>query len=38
MFTKKIQDLGINCIELMPFHEFNELEYFDHNSTLGNNR
>lgn len=33
-----IKDLGINCIELMPCHEFNELEYFDHNSTLGNNR
>lgn len=23
-----LKDLGINCIELMPIHEFNELEYY----------
>lgn len=23
-----LQHLGINCIELMPVHEFNELEYY----------
>jgi hypothetical protein len=22
-----LQDLGVNCVELMPCHEFNELEY-----------
>ncbi|KAH9805605.1 isoamylase 1 [Citrus sinensis] len=29
------KDLGINCLELMPCHEFNELEYFSYNSVLG---
>lgn len=29
------QELGVNCIELMPCHEFNELEYFSYNSVLG---
>ncbi|RVW75334.1 Isoamylase 1, chloroplastic [Vitis vinifera] len=27
-------ELGVNCIELMPCHEFNELEYFSYNSVL----
>ncbi|KAL2458455.1 Isoamylase 1 [Forsythia ovata] len=27
--------LGVNCIELMPCHEFNELEYYSYNSVLG---
>jgi pullulanase/glycogen debranching enzyme len=22
-----LQELGVNCVELMPCHEFNELEY-----------
>nr|XP_027072174.1 isoamylase 1, chloroplastic-like isoform X1 [Coffea arabica] len=30
-----LKELGINCIELMPCHEFNELEYYSHNSILG---
>lgn len=30
-----LQELGINCLELMPCHEFNELEYFSYNSVLG---
>ncbi|XP_044464642.1 isoamylase 1, chloroplastic [Mangifera indica] len=30
-----LKDLGVNCIELMPCHEFNELEYFSYNSFLG---
>ncbi|KAJ8770189.1 hypothetical protein K2173_011524 [Erythroxylum novogranatense] len=30
-----LKELGINCIELMPCHEFNELEYFSYNSVLG---
>ncbi|KAL9445189.1 hypothetical protein AB3S75_018223 [Citrus x aurantiifolia] len=30
-----LKDLGINCLELMPCHEFNELEYFSYNSVLG---
>ncbi|KAF5191486.1 Glycogen debranching enzyme glgx [Thalictrum thalictroides] len=30
------QELGVNCIELMPFQEYNELEYFSYNSVLGN--
>ncbi|KAL6292452.1 hypothetical protein ACE6H2_000594 [Prunus campanulata] len=30
-----LKELGINCIELMPCHEFNELEYFGYNSVLG---
>lgn len=30
-----LQELGINCIELMPCHEFNELEYYSYNSILG---
>ena len=29
------QELGVNCIELMPCHEFNELEYYGYNSVLG---
>uniref|UniRef100_A0A2N9GCV4 Glycoside hydrolase family 13 N-terminal domain-containing protein n=1 Tax=Fagus sylvatica TaxID=28930 RepID=A0A2N9GCV4_FAGSY len=29
-----LKELGINCIELMPCHEFNELEYFSYNSVL----
>ncbi|GMH35686.1 hypothetical protein BSKO_03554 [Bryopsis sp. KO-2023] len=24
-----LQDLGVNCIELLPIHEFNELEYYE---------
>ncbi|KAG6769363.1 hypothetical protein POTOM_024994 [Populus tomentosa] len=30
-----LKDLGVNCIELMPCHEFNELEYYSYNSVLG---
>lgn len=30
-----VQELGINCIELMPCHEFNELEYYSYNSAMG---
>lgn len=29
------QELGVNCIELMPCQEFNELEYYAYNSVLG---
>ena len=29
------QELGINAIELMPCHEFNELEYYSYNSIMG---
>lgn len=30
-----LKKLGVNCIELMPCHEFNELEYYSYNSVLG---
>ncbi|XP_038696318.1 isoamylase 1, chloroplastic isoform X2 [Tripterygium wilfordii] len=30
-----LKELGVNCIELMPCHEFNELEYFSYNSVSG---
>ncbi|KAI4376401.1 hypothetical protein MLD38_014169 [Melastoma candidum] len=30
-----LKELGVNCIELMPCQEFNELEYFSYNSVLG---
>ncbi|PON41132.1 Glycoside hydrolase [Parasponia andersonii] len=30
-----LKELGVNCIELMPCHEFNELEYYSYNSVLG---
>ncbi|CAA0818723.1 Isoamylase 1- chloroplastic [Striga hermonthica] len=30
-----LKKLGVNCIELMPCHEFNELEYYSYNSALG---
>ncbi|KAJ4709190.1 isoamylase 1, chloroplastic-like [Melia azedarach] len=30
-----LKELGVNCLELMPCHEFNELEYFSYNSVLG---
>ncbi|KAJ4975662.1 hypothetical protein NE237_000768 [Protea cynaroides] len=30
-----LEELGINCIELMPCQEFNEMEYFSYNSVLG---
>ncbi|WOL19778.1 hypothetical protein Cni_G28580 [Canna indica] len=33
-----LKELGVNCIELMPIHEFNELEYFGYNSVLGENK
>jgi hypothetical protein len=33
-----LQELGVNCIELMPCHEFNELEYFSYNSVLGDHK
>lgn len=33
-----LNELGINCIELMPCQEFNELEYFSNNSILGENK
>ncbi|KAI3845766.1 hypothetical protein MKW98_016525 [Papaver atlanticum] len=31
-----LKELRINCIELMPCQEYNELEYFSYNSVLGN--
>ncbi|KAK7318009.1 hypothetical protein RJT34_02706 [Clitoria ternatea] len=33
-----LKELGVNCIELMPCHEFNELEYFSYNSGQGDYR
>ncbi|KAG0482513.1 hypothetical protein HPP92_010597 [Vanilla planifolia] len=33
-----LKNLGVNCIELMPCQEFNELEYFNYNSVHGENR
>ncbi|EYU25738.1 hypothetical protein ABFS82_10G072400 [Erythranthe guttata] len=30
-----LKKLGVNCIELMPCHEFNELEYYSYNPVLG---
>ncbi|GAB4838264.1 Iron-sulfur assembly protein 1 [Ancistrocladus abbreviatus] len=33
-----LKELGVNCIELMPCHEFNELEYFAYNSVMGDYR
>lgn len=30
-----LKELGINCIELMPCHEFNELEYYSYNPVMG---
>ncbi|CAI0387285.1 unnamed protein product [Linum tenue] len=30
-----LKDLGVNCIELMPCQEFNELEYYKYNSVMG---
>nr|BAW33106.1 isoamylase [Ipomoea batatas] len=30
-----LKGLGVNCIELMPCHEFNELEYYSYNPVLG---
>ncbi|KAL1217815.1 Isoamylase 1 [Cardamine amara subsp. amara] len=33
-----LEELGINCIELMPCHEFNELEYYSYNTILGDYR
>ncbi|KAG9134701.1 hypothetical protein Leryth_001025 [Lithospermum erythrorhizon] len=30
-----LEELGINCIELMPCHEFNEMEYYSYNSAMG---
>ncbi|KAK6944677.1 Glycoside hydrolase, family 13, N-terminal [Dillenia turbinata] len=30
-----LKELGVNCIELMPCHEFNELENYSYNSILG---
>ncbi|XP_042050903.1 isoamylase 1, chloroplastic-like isoform X2 [Salvia splendens] len=30
-----LKKIGVNCIELMPCHEFNELEYYSYNSVLG---
>ncbi|XP_031499987.1 isoamylase 1, chloroplastic isoform X2 [Nymphaea colorata] len=33
-----LQELGVNCIELMPCHEFNELEYFGYNPVLGDHK
>lgn len=29
-----LKELGVNCVELMPCHEFNELEYYCYNSVL----
>ncbi|KAL5543429.1 hypothetical protein UlMin_007213 [Ulmus minor] len=33
-----LKELGVNCIELMPCHEFNELENFSYNSVMGDNK
>ncbi|KAK7358457.1 hypothetical protein VNO77_00385 [Canavalia gladiata] len=33
-----LKELGVNCVELMPCHEFNELEYFSYNSVQGDYR
>ncbi|KAJ6800225.1 isoamylase 1, chloroplastic isoform X3 [Iris pallida] len=33
-----LKELGVNCIELMPCQEFNELEYFSHDDALSENR
>lgn len=33
-----LKKLGVNCIELMPCHEFNELEYYSYNNVLGDYR
>ncbi|GMH03154.1 hypothetical protein Nepgr_004993 [Nepenthes gracilis] len=33
-----LKELGVNCIELMPCHEFNELEYFTHNPVVGDHK
>ncbi|XP_052198933.1 isoamylase 1, chloroplastic [Diospyros lotus] len=33
-----LKELGVNCIELMPCHEFNELEYYSYNTILGDYR
>ncbi|CAN6452621.1 unnamed protein product [Victoria cruziana] len=33
-----LQELGVNCIELMPCHEFNELEHFSYNPVLGDHK
>ncbi|KAH9608201.1 hypothetical protein KSS87_006934 [Heliosperma pusillum] len=33
-----LKELGINCIELMPCHEFNELEYYSYNSAMGDHK
>uniref|UniRef100_A0A0C9QWI2 TSA: Wollemia nobilis Ref_Wollemi_Transcript_4182_3024 transcribed RNA sequence n=1 Tax=Wollemia nobilis TaxID=56998 RepID=A0A0C9QWI2_9CONI len=30
-----LKDLGVNAIELLPCHEFNELEYYSYNSVMG---
>ncbi|PSS36372.1 Isoamylase like [Actinidia chinensis var. chinensis] len=30
-----LKELGVNCIELLPCQEFNELEYYSYNSVLG---
>lgn len=30
-----LKELGINCIELMPCHEFNELECYSYNPVMG---
>ncbi|CAO2162756.1 unnamed protein product [Urochloa humidicola] len=29
-----LKELGVNCVELMPCHEFNELEYFSSSSKM----
>ncbi|XP_065847541.1 isoamylase 1, chloroplastic isoform X2 [Euphorbia lathyris] len=33
-----LKELGVSCIELMPCHEFNELEYFSYNSVMGDSK
>ncbi|XP_073289894.1 isoamylase 1, chloroplastic isoform X1 [Primulina huaijiensis] len=30
-----LENIGVNCIELMPCHEFNELEYYSYNPVQG---
>ncbi|KAJ3676835.1 hypothetical protein LUZ60_002559 [Juncus effusus] len=33
-----LKELGINCIELMPCHEFNELEYYSFSPVMGEHK
>ncbi|KAJ7517436.1 hypothetical protein O6H91_21G024500 [Diphasiastrum complanatum] len=33
-----LKELGVNAIELMPIHEFNELEYYAYNPVMGDHK